>query len=82
MREFSLTIDDATAALTALNVQADTDAGERRALVLKLLARRGVAFCQQQKFVDARDDYKRAAELDPSSEQLKRDLEMIMAQIK
>jgi len=82
MREFTGTVDDATAALTALAVQPETAGGEVRALTLKLLARRGVALCQLTRYVDARDDYKRAVELDPESEQLRRDLVMIEQQCK
>ena len=72
----------ATAALTALSVQTENEAGDVRALTLKLLARRGVALCQLSRYVDARDDYTRAVELEPTSEQLKRDLAMIEQQCK
>lgn len=84
MREFNRTIDDATAALTALGVVGGGEGGEGEvgALTLKLLARRGVALCQLGRYEDARRDYSRAVELQPSNEPLKRDLAMIEQQCK
>ena len=52
---------------------------EAEALLLKLLARRGMALCQLTRYDEAAADYTRAAELDPQNEQLKKDLQLIEA---
>ena len=48
-------------------------------LLLKLLARRGMALCQLTRYDEAVSDYTKAVELDPSNAQLKHDLELIEA---
>jgi len=78
---FTETVDDAGAAIAALGTglvgaehQSDADA-----LLLKLLARRGMALCQLTRYDDAAADYVRAVEMDPENEQLAHDLKLIEA---
>jgi tetratricopeptide (TPR) repeat protein len=78
---FSDTVNDAGAAIAALGTgllsqdqQTDADA-----LLLKLLARRGMALCQLTRYDEAATDYARAVELDPENAQLKADLKLIEA---
>ena len=76
---FIETVNDAGAAIAALStglVSSDmkTDAD---ALLLKLLARRGMALCQLSRYEEAASDYGKAVELDPDNEQLKNDLKII-----
>ena len=52
---------------------------EADALLLKLLARRGMALCQLTRYDEAAADYTRAVELDPENESLKKDLQLIEA---
>ena len=81
MHAFADTVEDAGAAIAALStglVQGQ-NAAEAEALLLKLLARRGMALCQLTRYDEAAADYTRAAELDPQNEQLKKDLQLIEA---
>ena len=48
-------------------------------LLLKLLARRGMALCQLTRYDEAASDYARAVELDPENEQLNADFKLIEA---
>ena len=79
--QFAETVDDAGAAVAALGTglvdgeqRADADA-----LLLKLLARRGMALCQLTRYDEAASDYAKAVELDPENEQLANDLRLIEA---
>lgn len=78
---FTSTVDDAGAAIAALGT--GLVSGDQRsdadALMLKLLARRGMALCQLTKYDEAAADYARAVEIDPDNEQLQADLRMIQA---
>ena len=78
---FGETVDDAGAAIAALGTGLVT--GDKRveadALLLKLLARRGMALCQLTRYDEAAADYTRAVELDPENESLKKDLQLIEA---
>lgn len=79
---FTETIEDAGAAIAALGtglLGADK-AAEGDALRLKLLARRGMAFCQLTRYEEAAADYAKAVELDPDNESLQNDLALIKAQ--
>ena len=70
-----------TAAIAALStglVQSDL-AADADALLLKLLARRGMALCQLSRYDEAATDYGKAVDLDPDNEQLKNDLKLIEA---
>ena len=49
------------------------------ALLLKLLARRGMALCQLTRYDEAAADYAKAVELDPENESLQKDLQLIEA---
>ena len=71
----------ADAALAALGASSEDGgaSGESRTLTLKLLARRGFAYCQLQRFEDAQGDYGKALEIDPHSEQLQKDYAAIGA---
>ena len=70
-----------SAAIAALGTGLVT--GDKRveadALLLKLLARRGMALCQLTRYDEAAADYTRAVELDPENESLKKDLQLIEA---
>jgi len=81
MHAFKETVDDAGAAIAALGagVLDEAQAAESKALLLKLLARRGMALCQLTRYEEAAADYTRAVELDPSNEQLQQDLRAIEA---
>ena len=83
-RNYGLCVDDAGAALAALGASSEDGgaSGESRTLTLKLLARRGFAYCQLQRFEDAQGDYGKALEIDPHSEQLQKDYAAIGAQLK
>ena len=78
---FGETVDDAGAAIAALGTGLVT--GDKRveadALLLKLLAQRGMALCQLTRYDEAAADYTRAVELDPENESLKKDLQLIEA---
>ena len=78
---YTETVDDAGAAIAALGTglvgadqQSDADA-----LLLKLLARRGMALCQLTRYDDAAADYARAVDMDPENAQLAHDLKLIEA---
>lgn len=76
-------VDDATAAITALAaaptaVDEETEAADRR-LLLKLLARRGMALGRLQRLKEAREDYAEAVRLRPEDESLRADLRTIEA---
>ena len=78
---FAETVDDAGAAIAALGTGliSGDQAADADALLLKLLARRGMALCQLTRYTEACADYARAVELDPDNEQLKHDLALIQA---
>ena len=54
-------------------------AADADALLLKLLARRGMALCQLSRYDEAATDYGKAVALDPDNEQLQNDLRLIEA---
>ena len=60
----------------------DDQSADADALLLKLLARRGMALCQLTRYVEAVADYKKAVELDPENDKLKDDLQLIEAALK
>ena len=78
---FAETVDDAGAAIAALGtgLVSGNQAADADALLIKLLARRGMALCQLTRYTEACADYTRAVELDPDHEQLKHDLALIRA---
>jgi len=89
MRQYGECIDDAGAALAALGAGASAGgtggaagAESTTPLMLKLLARRGMALCQLVRYDDAKADYERALALDPANPQLQKDLQMIDAVLK
>mmetsp|Transcript_39055 Transcript_39055/g.78100 ORF Transcript_39055/g.78100 Transcript_39055/m.78100 type:complete len:720 (-) Transcript_39055:329-2488(-) len=80
MHAFKETVDDAGAAIAALSAGVlDEQAAESKALLLKLLARRGMALCQLTRYEEAAADYTRAVGIDPNNEQLQEDLRLIEA---
>ena len=80
---FDETVSDAGAAIAALGtgLVKSEQAADADALLLKLLARRGMALCQLTKYADAAADYARAVELDPDNAKLKADLQLIEQQV-
>jgi len=80
MHAFADTVEDAGAAIAALSVMTrGAQASEAEALLLKLLARRGMALCQLTRYDEAAADYAKAVDLDPDNAQLKKDLQLIEA---
>ena len=79
MHAFGEAVNDAGAAIAALGtgLVSGEQAEEGNALLLKLLARRGMALCQLTRYDEAAADYGRAVELDPSNAQLQQDLKLI-----
>uniref|UniRef100_A0A7S3RX16 CS domain-containing protein n=2 Tax=Emiliania huxleyi TaxID=2903 RepID=A0A7S3RX16_EMIHU len=76
LSDYNACVDDATAALTALDAIADSMAAAAP-LRLKLLARRGMALSRLTRHMEARDDYRRAVALAPDDAQLRHDLSAI-----
>ena len=78
---FADTVEDAGAAIAALGtgLVKNEQTADADALLLKLLARRGMALCQLTRYDEACADYARAVELDPDNEQLQNDLKLIRA---
>ena len=81
LSSFTDTVDDAGAAIAALGtgLVGGEQTAEAQSLLLKLLARRGMALCQLTRYAEAAADYARAVELDPENEQLRNDLRLIEA---
>ena len=77
------TVNDAGAAIAALSSGVISSDNESRAdadaLLLKLLARRGMALCQLTRYDEAASDYTKAVALDPNNAQLANDLRLIEA---
>jgi len=81
MHAFKDTVEDAGTAIAALSTGliGGQSAAEADALLLKLLARRGMALCQLTRYDEAAADYQKAVELDPQNAQLQKDLQLIEA---